>query len=286
MEISIIILTYNSSKFIDSLLSGLISKYKKELKEQKLEIIIADNDSKDDTVKLAKTFKEIRVVENGGNVGFAAGNNLAVKHAKGKLLIFMNPDVIVASGDVFDLIPEFEDEKMGIVGGKIENYAGKRELSCGKVYNAFNIFLLSVGLEETMGVRFAPNKKEEVDFVSGAFLMIKKSLYETLLGFDEHYFMYIEDADLCFRAKKAGYKVLFSPLATIQHMGQGSSNRTFAVINIYKGLLYFQKNHMSALSYSLVKLLLKTKATVLIVMGKLVGNSYLIKTYEEAIKAT
>ncbi len=286
MNVSIIILTFNSSKYIDELLESIVHKYKGEIKSKELEIIVADNSSKDDTVKKAKTHKEIRVINTGGNFGYARGNNIASNLALGDVLIFLNPDTKYLSGDMLKLADELKNEEIGVVGGEIINFEGERELSCGKFYNAVNTFLLSMGLEELCGVRFSPKRRRKVQFVSGAFFAVRKKLFHELKGFDEHYFMYIEDSDFCFRAKLAGYSTFFSPVAAIKHVGQGSSNRSFAVVNIYKGLLFFNKKHMGKFSYKFVKVLLKVKAAVLVNYGKVSNNQYLVTTYEEAIKAT
>ncbi len=278
--ISLIILTYNSSEYIDELLSGIIKKFSTELENKDLEIIVADNLSLDDTLKKVEKFRDkIKIVQNGGNFGYAKGNNLATKKASGEVLIFMNPDAKFIGGDIFSLVSKFENEKIGIVGGKIMALSGKPELSCGKFYKVFNTFLLALGLEEKFGVRFSPKKERSVDFVSGAFLAIRRSLFEKLNGFDENYFMYVEDSDLCYRTKKAGFITLFSPLATIQHVGQGSSNRNFAVINIYKGLMYFNRKNGNYFSYNLVRLILISKAKLLVKMGKILNNKYLTDTY-------
>lgn len=283
--ISIIILTYNSSLYIENLLTSITKRYQKNITQKDLEIIVADNGSTDDTVKIVKKFKTgVKLLENGGNLGFAAGINKGVGVATGDILLFVNPDANLADGDLMDVVGEFENSKVGIVGGEIRSGDGRRELSCGKFYTFFNIFLLSLGLEEVARVRFAPKRKRYVDFVSGAFFAIKRDLFLKLGGFDEHFFMYIEDQELCFRVKKEGYQVLFCPFATITHQGQGSSNRTFAVVNIYKGLLYFQKKHMGNVSYMLSKSVLKTKAVILVFSGKILNNQYLAKTYEEAFK--
>lgn len=266
------------------MLESLFKKYAKEIEEKKLEILVADNDSTDDTLQKIEKIKNIQIIKNGGNVGFAKGNNTAVQHAKGDVLLFINPDTKFIEGDIFSLLDEFQDEKVGVVGGKIISWNNKNEYSCGKFYNAFHTFLLSVGLEEQLGVRFSPDKKQEVDFVSGAFFAIRKDLFEKLHGFDENYFMYIEDCDLCFRVNKSGYKILFCPSATIQHMGQGSSNRTFAIVNIYKGLLYFNKKRINYFSYAFVWTLLKSKALALVVIGKILNNKYLVESYSQALK--
>lgn len=284
--ISLIILTYNSERFIPHLLSSLLLQYKEAVRKKELEIIVADNNSSDDTQKEVKKFSEVLFTQNGGNLGFAAGNNKASEKAKGDILLFVNPDAEFVKGDILKLNEELNSAKVGIVGGEVQDYHGKRELSCGKFYTFFNVLLLSLGLEEALGVRFSPTRKRKVDFVSGAFLAMKTDLFQRLGGFDEHFFMYIEDQELCYRVKKEGLEVLYSPYATIKHLGQGSSNRTFAIVNIYKGLMYFQKKHMSSLSYHSVVFLLKLKATLLVIVGKISNNQYLTTTYEEALKTT
>lgn len=286
VKISIIILTYNSSKYIESLLNSLLKKYSNNINSKELEIIVADNKSLDDTLERANKYKEkIKITENGRNVGYAKGNNLGAKKASGEFLVFLNPDAKFIEGDLFDVVSLFDDNKVGIIGGKIISLDGKKELSCGKFYNPLNILLLTLGLEESLGVRFAPNKKQEVDFVSGGFFFIRRKLFERLNGFDENYFMYVEDADLCYQAKKKGFKVLYSNKATVQHVGQGSSNRTFAIVNIYKGLLYYSRKNGGKINHFIVKLMLAIKARILVLMGRMRNNKYLVDTYTEAIKA-
>lgn len=286
-DISIIVLTYNSQNYIGLLLESLISKYKEEILKDRLEIIICDNNSQDDTLKKVGEVKteKLRIVVNKENSGFAKGINLGEKQARGKFLLFINPDAVFSEGDIFSLTKEFDDEKVAIVGGRILQKNGKRELSCGKFYNFFNVFLLCLGLEEKLGVRSSPLKDQAVDSVSGGFMMVKKEIFDKATGFDEKLFMYIEDMELCFRLKKLGFKVLFSNAATIQHVGQGSSNRTFAIVNIYKGLLYFHKKHKGIVSFFLTKVLLFIKAVSLVIIGKISNNEYLARTYTQALKA-
>ena len=285
VKLSIIILTYNSSKYIEPLLNSLFKRYSNNINAKELEIIVADNKSLDDTLEKTDKYKEkVRIVENGGNLGYAKGNNLASKKANGEFLVFLNPDAKFIEGDLFDVISLFDDADIGIIGGKIISLDGKKELSCGKFYNPLNILLLTLGLEESLGVRFAPNKKQKVDFVSGGFLFIRRKLFERLNGFDENYFMYVEDSDLCYQAKKKGFKVLYSNKATVQHVGQGSSNRTFAIVNIYKGLLYYSRKNGGKVNYFIVKLMLMIKARLLVLVGRVRNNKYLVDTYTEAMK--
>ena len=141
-----------------------------------------------------------------------------------------------------------------------------------------------IGSERFGLLRKSPKNIERVDWVSGACLMIGKSVFDQLKGFDENFFMYIEDMELCFRANKLGFLTYFYPDIKIIHKELGSSNRSFAIIHIYKGLLYFYSKHKGYFQYIIAKVMLEVKAKVGIVVGFLIGNSSLKKTYIEAIK--
>ncbi len=116
--------------------------------------------------------------------------------------------------------------------------------------------------------------------------MIRKEVFDKLGGFDEKIFMYTEDMELCYRAHLAGYQIYFYPGMDIRHKDQGSSNRTFAIVNIYKNLQYFYKKHRPLWENILIKFVLKTKAIALLALGKLLHNSYLTNTYEQALATT
>ena len=116
--------------------------------------------------------------------------------------------------------------------------------------------------------------------------MFRKDVFERLNGFDENIFMYTEDMEICYRAKKLGYGISFYPNVTVLHQDTGSSNRSFAIVNIYKNLLYFYKKHRSIPEYIFLKFLLQTKAITLIGVGHVLRKSYFTQTYEKALKAT
>ena len=137
-----------------------------------------------------------------------------------------------------------------------------------------------------VGAKFAFQSKKisEVDWVSGAFMMIRREVFKKLEGFDKNMFMYVEDMELCFRVKKLGYNIVFFPESSLYHMEYGSSDRTFAIVNIYKGILYFYKKHGSPISYLIVKTMLVVKAGLLVMIGKIINNKYLTDTYSKALK--
>lgn len=277
-KVSIIILTYNSSDYISPLIKSIEGAVDQE-------IIVVDNNSKDSTLEKVKKFKDVILKENKENTGFSKGINIGAKMAKGEYLLFVNPDTNLVSGDFERMVSVFrEHEDAGIVGGKLIKVSGEEENSAGKFLNVPEIMIMSISLDEIMGIRYSPKKLQKVDFVSGGFMMVRKDLFDKLQGFDENLFMYIEDMELCFRARKLGYSTYFTPDVVMSHASHGSSNRAFAIENIYKGLLYFHKKHSDPVSFSLIKYMLKTKAGLLVMMGQIINNKYLVETYSKALK--
>jgi hypothetical protein len=287
--ISILILTYNSASYIEELFKSLFDKLKTRLDSGEYEIIIVDNDSKDETVTLVKELvqnkKNITVLESKENLGYAKGINKAAIIAKGELLIVINPDAVLLDEDFDGVFDEFKKEdKMAACGMSIEDFNGQKEKTAGNFFNPLTFFLYSVGLENLAGLRFCPDGKKKVDFVSGGFVAFRKSVFEKLGGFDEDYFMYVEDMDICYRAKKLGFLTYFLPLGTIKHKGQGSSSKEFAITNIYKGLVTFYAKHSSFFTLQYIKNLLSIKAASIIFIGTILGKKELVNTYTKALK--
>lgn len=115
-------------------------------------------------------------------------------------------------------------------------------------------------------------------------MLIRKSVFDTIGGFDEHFFMYMEDMEFCYRIKKSGYTVIYFPSSRVAHKGQGSSNRGFAVIQIYKGLKYFYKKHKSLPENIALSFLLFIKGISAYSIGVLTNNMYLKDTYGKALQ--
>lgn len=301
MQLTIAILTYNSEHFIEDCLKSVLNHFHSEINEEKYEIVILDNASEDKTIyKIAQFFKRedvarlnakikladnIYIVRLPHNTGFAAGQNKIASYARASHILFINPDSVLSEVDfeaIFDLFKS--NERIKIIGGKIIAKNGMTELSAGKFLTFFNSFFLIFGFERQMKLRFSPYHPTFVDYVSGGFMFVEKKAFQNMGGFDEKLFMYVEDMELCYRAKKLGYLTYFTPHSVLTHEGQGSSSRSYAVVFIYKGLLYFSRKHNSAISYIILKSLLKLKAGILMLAGKLIGSSYLHKTYEEAYR--
>lgn len=289
MELSIIILNYKTKDLTINCINTLVSQYKKELDDNKFEIIVVDNASNDGSFEaisnLTSSTSNFNVIKSNENLGFGNGCNFGAKSAKGEFLLFLNSDTEIKDQGLLKMINFFSENKnIGVLGGKLKNADGSNQLSSGKFYSLFNLFLVLLGFNSAFSLRESPNVVKKVDWVSGACFMIRKSVFEKTRGFDKDFFMYLEDMELCFRVKKRGLQTFFYPNIMLFHKELGSSNKTFAIVNIYKGVLIFYKKHKSKPQYLLAKLMLKTKALMLVVLGKIVNNKYLQDTYSQALK--
>lgn len=285
--LSIIILSYNTKSLTSECLQSLLRHYKSYMEKGEVEVIVFDNASSDGTIKVLKEMfgdsTGVTIVAHGENTGFSKGNNIAVEYAKGTYILFLNSDTEVVDDSFFSMVKFMkENEQIGILGGKLVNPDGSIQVSAGKFYSLFNTVLMLLGAERFGALRYSPSQQMQVDWVSGACMMVRRDVFQKFHGFDDTIFMYMEDMELCYRLRKAGYTTWFFSGSFVKHKEQGSSNRTFAILQIYKGLLYFYKKHKPFWQYEIVKLLLKLKAGVLWIVGTIMHNTYLTQTYGKA----
>ncbi len=285
--LSIVILNYNTKDLTLSCINSLIKKYKREIEKENLEIIVVDNNSTDDSVPaLKKLAPKIKLIESAENLGFSKGCNLGAEAATKECLLFLNSDTEVKDNHLFKMTEFLKgNENIGILGGRLKNIDGSIQPSCGKFYNLFNLILVLLGFERAKFLRFSPKVSKAVDWVSGASLMIKADIFKDIGKFEKEMFMYMEDQELCFKAKLRGFSTYFYKDVEIIHKERGSSNKTFAIVNIYKGIKFFYKKYKPKWQYLIAVFLLKAKAVILVVLGEIVNNKYLKATYREALKA-
>lgn len=287
-KLSIIVINYNTKELTLNCLNSLFKLYKREFENGEFEIILIDNASPDGSGKellnQLKDRKEITFIESKENLGFGRGNNKAAEKAKGEFLLFLNSDTEVLNDGLINMIDFLsKNEKVGVLGARLENVDGTNQRSAVKFYSLANLFLMLLGFERLGMVRSSYTKIKKVDWVSGASLMIKRKLFENLGGFDKNIFMYTEDMELCYRVQKAGFDVFYYPNIKIVHKERGSSNTTFAILNIYKGIQYFYKKHWPK-SYNIAVCLLRTKAAIAFLVGIITFNKNLARIYYQAIK--
>lgn len=261
MNLLIVIITFHSKKEIKNLITSL-SVYR----SKKTNIIIVDNASIDETfLSFKKLFPDIHIVKNRKNLGFAKAANQGAKIAKGEYLLFLNPDTVVNPETVQTIIKVLKSKKDApIVGCKTFNKDGSLQPSCGNFPTISNIILDRIPiLNKIFSTELIRNEKyyekeQTPDWVSGAFFLVKKSIFEELGGFDEQYFLYVEDVDFCYRAKKAGYKIYYTPNASIIHFDQGKSKerKKFKALQMRRGFSLFFSKHKPSFYLNLWKMLL------------------------------
>lgn len=232
MDISIIIVNYKTQ---DKALRCVESAKAGETAGLSCEIILIDNASGDDCKKIINKYSDIVFIKSEKNLGMGGGNNLGLKKALGEYVIILNPDTLVKQGAIkklYNLIAR--NDSVGIAAPKLLNVDGSLQYSCFREINFFTPILrrtflgkyFKKNLDHFLMADFSHNEIKEVDWVMGSCFIIKKKLMDELAGFDERFFMYFEDTDLCRRAREKGLKVVYYPEAVVVHdHGRASADK-------------------------------------------------------------
>ncbi len=252
MELSIIIVSYNTCKYTLECLESLY----RETKDISFEVILIDNASNDNTVEeVARKFPQVHLIPSKKNSGFAGGNNIAAEYAKGEYLLLLNPDTIVLNKAIEKLLAFARSNPgAGIYGGRTVFPDGTLNRSCYSkktlwsqvcsVFGLTKIFSFSPVFNPLPYGSWGYDTIRHVDIISGCFLMTKKDIWEKLGGFNPLFFMYAEEVDLCLRAKKIGCNPLFCPEAEIIHYrGASEATRADKIIKIHRGEVTLLNEH-------------------------------------------
>ena len=223
-------------------------------KEIDAEIIVVDNNSPDDSCEMIKRlFPSVKLIENKENFGFSKGNNIGVAEAKGEYLCILNPDTVVAE-DTFRKILEFADSKsqLGIAGCQLIDGRGeflpesKRHIPTPKV--AFQKLFGNTKNYYTNALK--PNEVGETDILVGAFMVLKRTIYNEVGGFDEDYFMYGEDIDLSYKVLKSGYvNYYYGNTAIIHFKGESTLKDKVYAKRFYGAMGIFYNKHFKKNSF-------------------------------------
>ena len=254
--VDLILVSYNTCQFSRACLESATGE------NVVASTIVVDNASTDGSAEaIAAQFPEIRLIASDVNLGFAAANNLAAREASGTYILLLNPDTVVLDGAIDRLVAFAEAHPdYGIYGGRTLFADGSlNPTSVWRKPTVWNTFCRSAGLSAVakdsglfsgdMYGGWARDTVREVDIVSGCFLLIRRSLWEELGGFDTSYFMYGEDWDLCLRARALGARCLFCPDAEIIHYGGASEPvRADKLVRLFQTKVKLFRQHWGPVS--------------------------------------
>jgi N-acetylglucosaminyl-diphospho-decaprenol L-rhamnosyltransferase len=268
-SLSIILVNYNGAELLANCLSSLA-----QFSAANYETIVIDNASTDRSIELIKDrFPAIEIICNSSNLGFGKANNLAVEEAKNEYLLFLNTDTILTENTpqiLLKYLQQYPD--IGAIGSRIVFEDGSYQLSAGKLPN--------IVVEAIDKIRYALDRRwhhlvanfynqrysqiQEVGWLTGACLMMRRDVFDRIGGFDEHFFMYFEDKDICKRVSDIGFKVVYYPHTSLIHLLGGSSQSVKKSVNTYyrDSQLYYYQKHLGRLQTEILKLYLKLSGKI------------------------
>lgn len=249
-DLSIIILNYNTKDITIDAIASIEKNYPQEVTSGQYEVIVCDNASPDNSLQAFKDYKKktkiktFHVVDTGGNIGFSAGNNKGVPYAKGRYILFLNPDTL-SYPKTLSYMVDFMDEhpKAGAASCKLINKDGKIDFNCHRGFpTPWNSFCYFSGLQ-----RMFPKSRlfagytqgwedldttHEVDAIEGAFMIMPKEVGEKVGWWDEDYTFNGEDLQFCYDIKQLGYKIYYVGEVSIMHIGGAASGIKKSAQNI------------------------------------------------------
>ncbi len=263
VKASIIIVNFNGRQNILRCIGSFVNAHKKG----KYEIIVVDNNSSDGSVDALKSaFPDVTILAQKYNLGFGKANNVGAVASTGEFLFFVNNDIIFSEDVVTPLVNCLQNHlDCGVVGPLLLNTDGTYQHSYGYFPSFVNEWKTQRDTRFMQNVPLACTPKV-VDWVSFAAVMIPRKSFEKISGFDERYFMYFEDADVCMRLYMIGLKALFYPQCSLAHLGGASRSKENAAAIKYeyrRSQILFYSTHNSKLQTIALRLYLIVKHLVL-----------------------
>ncbi len=265
MQLSVIIVNWNTCQLLDRCLNALSTELRNQNLFQNLsEVFVIDNASKDGSAAMAqKKYPWVKLTKNKENTGFARANNQALKLATGNYILLLNPDTEIYPNAIGTLISFLDHHpQAGIVAPQLINTDGSIQASCRAfpTFAGLSFELLGLSRMMPLGSKARSYKmldwkhddERQVDQPEGACLLIRKEIFSQIGSFDEGFFMLFEEVDWCYRAKKAGWEIWFTPTARVlHHMGQAINQvKTKMILSSHRGLYrYWYKHHRQERQY-------------------------------------
>lgn len=272
-ELSVILVNYNDRVHLQECLSSLTDTVKDIL----FEVVLIDNQSSDGTVEWVREHApRVRLIVNRENVGFARANNQGIRESRGEYILFLNTDTILAPHAVDLLLEELRsDRTIAAVGPALLCEEKVFQVSFGKEVSFFREIFQKIVANPYYRWRLKRGaEKRRVGWLSAACLLARRDILEEVGLFDESFFLYFEDIDLCVRIREKGYALEYLPQARVYHEG-GASTEGLRLLSRYyyrKSQLYFYRKHNSKAAQVLLRFYLRINFRLLLVRGYLRGT--------------
>jgi GT2 family glycosyltransferase len=263
-SIAVVIVNYNTRDYLRECLATV-------LVEAPYQVVVVDNASADGSVEMVRVcFPSVKLHENVWNRGYGAAANQGIADCTAEYVLLLNSDTLVHTGALHALTVYLDQHPgVAIVGPRLVNRDGTLQPSCYPFPGTFKWFLhyevsgqliRRVPILRNYQRRTWPHTETQpVPWVMGAALVIRREAFEAVGGFDESFFMYCEETDLCYRLKSVNWQVHFAPIATVTHVGQASTNQyrtEMAVQHIASRLLFYRK-HYTRMRFMLLNLMIR-----------------------------
>lgn len=263
-ELSVVLVNYNDRVHLTSCLNSL----QKAVSGLSAEVILVDNRSGDGSPGLVRTsFPWVRLVENKANLGYPKANNIGFRQSLGAFCLFLNTDTDMPETGLAALLSEIKRRPgAGAVGPALVHENGRFQVSFGRERSAFSELLQKVFLNPYYRRVLRISKRaREVGWLSGACLLTRREVVEAAGLFDESFFLYFEDIDLCRRIRELGFKTVYIPSIRVTHVGGAatSADRWRSRLEYRRSQLRYYEKHNSRASLCFLKFYLKWNIFIL-----------------------
>lgn len=266
MDISVIIVSYNTRDITKQCLDSIY----KWTKGVEFEVIVVDNASSDGSQTMLESYPEINYIQSGSNLGFGKANNLGFQHSKGRYIILLNSDTYLLNNALKAFVDEFEcmPDTVGCIGGWLRSPDGTPNHSYSKIptlktaiKTAFGVYGRLFGKKpKSQMINDDTSKRNEVEYVTGADICIRRKVIEQCGLFDPDFFMYYEESEMQYRYRKAGYKSMIVPTPMIVHlecMSTKVEHKKYSYSNrqmFFNSYLLFMKKRCSWIGYIIFRI--------------------------------
>lgn len=298
VDLSIIIISFNTSNLLLSCINSII----RQTKDVSYEIIVVDNASTDGSPEIISNLQGVKLINNKNNIGFAGANNQGIRKTKGRYILLLNSDTIISDNLLKEMVLWMDEKpEAGITTCSLRNKDGSIQGNGGFFPTLMRVFswmtIQDLPFVDRVIKPFHPAKSKsfsketefykkprELDWITGAFMLVRKDVFEKAGHFDEDYFMYVEDVDFCYRVKRQNWKIWYFPQWSIIHYGGASGNTRLSVLSEFEGLKRFYKKHYPKWQYPILRILLKIGSLGRMILFGMLEGPGSAKIYAKAFR--